>query len=508
MGDVVLGFLPLLAVSLATCWMLGLPTRHVLPSIALYIGLSALLLTKLPPGNAGPGLGPANRLTLVRAATVLPLAPVAFLPGGLTGAGYWWIVGLSALALVLDGVDGPVARRTGTESDLGARFDMELDAFLLLALSGLLWRSGKVGAWVLLVGGLRYLFVFGGLLWPPLRGALPPSLRRKVVCVLQGIVLVTCLAPVIRPAQATALVAAALLLLVYSFVVDSWWLVRSVGAREDDAALVRFESADVARYYDQNTASFLAHGQGGAQGIIRRAVWGEGVGSRAEAFHFVHDLLRTRIAESGARRILDLGCGVGASLEHVLGEAELLGFGVTNSGVHAELARERLGGRASIFELDFCSEPLPTSVDLAFGIESFVQATDAEAFVANIARAVTANGYLVLCDDFLGGDDDDRWVQEFRRGWRASSLVRPEALDDLAVRHGFELVEDRDLTPLLELDRPRDRALGLLIALTRPFSSMSARLESHLGGNALRQCLKRGLITYRYRVYRASGGLP
>ena len=69
-------------------------------------------------------------------------------------------------------------------------------------------------------------------------------------------------------------------------------------------------------------------------------------------------------------------------------------------------------------------------------------------------------------------------------------------------------MEDRDLTPLLELDRPRDRALGLLLALTRPFSSMSARLQSHMGGNALRQCLKRELITYRYRVFRASGGLP
>ena len=50
----------------------------------------------------------------------------------------------------------------------------------------------------------------------------------------------------------------------------------------------------------------------------QRAVWGEGVSSPDEAFHFVHDLLRARIAESGARRILDLGCGVGASLEHVL----------------------------------------------------------------------------------------------------------------------------------------------------------------------------------------------
>jgi len=268
---------------------------------------------------------------------------------------------------------------------------------------------------------------------------------------------------------------------------------------------VRFESADVARYYDQNTASFLAHGQGGALGIIHRAVWGEGVGSRDEAFHFVHDLLRARIAESGARRILDLGCGVGASLEYILRGTKVAGFGVTNSGLHAELARKRLGGRATIFELDFCSDPLPAPVDLAFGIESFVQAADPEAFVANIAKAVRTNGYLVLCDDFLAGVGEDPWVREFRRGWCAGSLLRPKDVDALAVEHGLELVEDRDLTPFLEFDRPRDRALGVLIALTRPFSSMSARLESHLGGNALRQCLKRGLVAYRYRVFKASG---
>ena len=77
--------------------------------------------------------------------------------------------------------------------------------------------------------------------------------------------------------------------------------------------------------------------------------------------------------------------------------------------------------------------------------------------------------------------------------------------DALAVEHGLKLVEDRDLTPWLELDRPRDRALGLLVALTQPLASMSARLESHLGGNALRQCLKRGLVAYRYRVFKASG---
>lgn len=501
-ADVALGLLPLLAVSFATCRMLALPTSRVLLTALSYATLGVLLLAKLPPSHPGPGLGPANRLTLARATLVLPLATLALLPGALTGAGYWWLVGLSAVALVLDGLDGPLARRTGTESAFGARFDMELDAFLLLALSALVWRSGKVGSWVLLVGGMRYLFVLGGVLWPPLRGALPASMRRKVVCVVQGIVLVVCLAPVTQSVPATAFAASALLLLTYSFVVDTWWLVRVSPAR-----FVSFESADVARYYDRNTAGFLAHGQGGAQGIIHRAVWAEGVGSRDVAFHYVHDLLRARIAESGARRVLDLGCGVGASLEYILRGTEVSGYGVTNSAVHADLAQERLSGRAEISELDFCSDPLPAPVDLAFGIESFVQAPDAEAFIANVARVVAPDGYLVLCDDFLAGSDEDesRWVGEFRRGWRASSLLSTGALDSLAAAHGFELLEDRDLTPFLELDRPRDRALGQLIALMRPFAAMNARLESHVGGNALRQCLKRGLVEYRYRVFRAGG---
>ena len=331
---------------------------------------------------------------------------------------------------------------------------------------------------------------------------------------------------------------------------------------------MKFESADVARYYDQNTASFLSHGQGGAHGIIHRAVWGEGVLRREQAFHFVHDLLQARIADGGAQRILDLGCGVGASLEYILRGKALSGFGVTNSAVQAQLARERLGDRASIAELDFCSAPLPAPIDLAFGIESFAQAPDAAAFFENVAKSLAAGGYLVLCDDFLADDapnddapnadapnadapnadapnadapnadapnadapnadapnadapnadapnadapnddapdaDDDRWVRELRRGWQASSLLHREAVDALAASHGLELVEDRDLTAFLELDRPRDRVLGLLIALTRPFVSMSARLESHLGGNALRQCLKRGLVAYRYRAWKAT----
>ncbi|NED04634.1 CDP-alcohol phosphatidyltransferase family protein, partial [Streptomyces sp. SID6648] len=83
------------------------------------------------------------------------------------------LVGLTAVALVLDGVDGRVARRTGTCTPLGARFDMEVDAFLILVLS--VYVSTDLGPWVLLIGAMRYVFVAAARVWPWLTAPLPPS---------------------------------------------------------------------------------------------------------------------------------------------------------------------------------------------------------------------------------------------------------------------------------------------------------------------------------------------
>jgi len=267
---------------------------------------------------------------------------------------------------------------------------------------------------------------------------------------------------------------------------------------------VKLVSADVARYYDANTKSFLARGQGGSHGAIHRAVWGAGVSSRREAFQFVHGLLRREMTIIGASKVLDLGCGTGASLAAVVEGSDAVAFGVTNSSVHARLARERLGERATIYERDFCSQPLPRGIDFAFAIESFVHAPDPKAFFANVAKSLRPSGRLALCDDFLAGAKHERWVREFQEGWHASSLLKPERVDAIAAAHGLELVDDQDFTSVLELDRPRDRVLGAVVALGRPvFSASPRRLwwMSLSGGHALRQCLKLGHVRYRYRVW-------
>jgi phosphatidylglycerophosphate synthase len=160
-------------------------------------------------------LGPADVVTLARALLVGGVTAVV-VDGLVRGAAAVpALVGLAAVALVLDGVDGQVARRTGTVSALGARFDMEVDAFLILVLS--VHVAGTVGPWALAIGAMRYAFVAAGWAWPWLRGPLPPSYAGKTVAALQGVVLVVASSGLLPRGLAVALVAVALALLCCSF---------------------------------------------------------------------------------------------------------------------------------------------------------------------------------------------------------------------------------------------------------------------------------------------------
>ncbi len=125
-------------------------------------------------------------MTLVRATLVGAVAALvadAFVRPAAVPA----LVTLSVVALVLDAVDGWVARRTGTASPLGARFDGEVDAFLILVLS--VYVSNSIGPWVLAIGAARYLFLVAGWLLPWMRAPLPPRYWRKAVAAIQGITL-------------------------------------------------------------------------------------------------------------------------------------------------------------------------------------------------------------------------------------------------------------------------------------------------------------------------------
>jgi hypothetical protein len=165
-------------------------------------------------------LTPADWVTLARATLATAVAALvadSFAHPVPVGT----LVSLAAAALVLDAIDGWVARRTAIGS-LGARFDAEVDAFLILVLSVYVARS--VGAWVLLIGAARYAFLLVGWLLPWMREPLPPRYWRKFVAATQGIVLTVVAANALPSAVNRAGLVCALVLLAESFGRDIWWL--------------------------------------------------------------------------------------------------------------------------------------------------------------------------------------------------------------------------------------------------------------------------------------------
>lgn len=169
-----------------------------------------------------PRFGPANATTTVRA--VLVALTAGFVGEPVTAPAAALIVGLGSGAAVLDGVDGWLARRTKMVSVFGARFDMEIDALLIQVLAILVWQHGKAGAWILVSGLLRYVFVAAGWVLPWMRSPLPGSFRGKAVCAAQIVALLLALSPFVEPPVSVAVAAAGLGVLSYSFLVDTIWL--------------------------------------------------------------------------------------------------------------------------------------------------------------------------------------------------------------------------------------------------------------------------------------------
>jgi phosphatidylglycerophosphate synthase len=181
--------------------------------------------------SARPAILPADWVTLARAvvgAAIAALVAESFSRSVSSAA----LVMLAAVALVLDGADGPLARRTGTATPLGARFDAEVDAFVILLLSVEVYlRYGELASWVLVIGAARYLMLLAGWVLPWLAAPVPFRYWRKVVAATQGITLTVAISGLVNPFAALLAVGVALALLLESFGRDVVWRYRAGAGR-------------------------------------------------------------------------------------------------------------------------------------------------------------------------------------------------------------------------------------------------------------------------------------
>jgi phosphatidylglycerophosphate synthase len=122
--------------------------------------------------------------------------------------------------LLLDGIDGWVARRLGAASAFGAKFDMETDALLVAVLGVVLLAEKRLGAWALIPGSLRYVYAVA-IRVTRARGEAPRSRFGRYVFAILVASFASSIWPV-APAH-RFLSAAASALTVFSFARSAYW---------------------------------------------------------------------------------------------------------------------------------------------------------------------------------------------------------------------------------------------------------------------------------------------
>ena len=308
----------------------------------------------------------------------------------------------------------------------------------------------------------------------------------------------------------------------------------------------------VRNYYDGNTARFLRFGGAGSSGgRFHRLLRMPGVRTPAEAADAVHHVLLAVLAECGIvgdragaggpppgvrtasasapprPLVADLGCGVGATMEWLVGSAEVDAVGITLSPRQAALARVRLAGRAAVVTGSFTSASDlrrmagGRALDAAVMIESFVHADGVRSLFDALTPLVAPGGVLVICDDLPAPRllrqlesararptreprsvrRNRRLAVDFRWGWHVNTFLGAGGIEAEGRRAGWRLVRSVDLSRYVVTDRPRDAAARLAAGPARFLGLRSSWWRNVIGGSALGHLARRGLVEYRVLVF-------
>lgn len=271
----------------------------------------------------------------------------------------------------------------------------------------------------------------------------------------------------------------------------------------------------IARYYaflDRLTQLNVMRSESGSQAQpIHRALKDprspeEGGGPPSPTI--IHRLIREAATLPEAPRVLDAGCGYGATAFDLQPQTGGTWLGITLSPIQvqratAEASRRHLSQHLH-FALQSYDDALPGPFDLIIAIESLIHSTNPAASIANLATHLAPGGQLVIVDDMPEpglSPEDEADLALFKRMWRCPvAPPAPEWRGALATA-GLTLTHEQDLTPLILLGNPADlratRARQQRRAFWLGLVGQGLREQADIGGRTLELLHLKGAVRYR-----------
>jgi tocopherol O-methyltransferase len=208
-------------------------------------------------------------------------------------------------------------------------------------------------------------------------------------------------------------------------------------------------SAAVAAHYDELDTFY-------------REIWGEhvhhgywqtGNDSASEAAESLVELIAQRLQLASGQLVCDIGCGYGATAQHLAERYGLDVIGMTISASQAKRAQARIvaRGRLSILHQDWLGNSFAAlRFDRAYAIESSEHIPDKQRFFDEAFRTLKPGGLFAVCA-WLARTDPGSWevrylLEPICREGRLAGMGDEVDYRQFAERAGFRLVGVEDLS--------------------------------------------------------------
>ena len=261
-------------------------------------------------------------------------------------------------------------------------------------------------------------------------------------------------------------------------------------------------------------ANWRAHGSRFADLTMHKGLAvSDAGGSPFAATRHVNDLLLQHAGLGPGPRVLDAGCGFGATIFHL--HERLAGSydGLTMSkrqlrAARSEALRRRVAG-ACRFHLRDYDDPIDEHYDAVVAIESLSHAPDLRRTLTNLSGALEPGGSLLIAEDMAIRDIDARCPAEaelLRRHWGCRRFPRESDYEEMLPDAGLTIVGRIDLTALVrhrhaaELDAKTARFAAWFRAF--PVAPIRGVLSAYIGGLALETLYAQREIRYQLLIAR------